>query len=211
MQVHEERSLLKKNNDFQFKFSDLYCIPNVLCYIRIALVPLFLAVYLNAQKQADYYWAVGIILIASATDVLDGFIARRFNMVTDLGKLIDPIADKLMQFSMLCVLIYKNKLVIIPVAVMVVKELTSLILGLFVYNKCVKRLSGAKWYGKICTVIVDCAVLVLLAFPQIPDVTQIIIIAVVTFALVMAWLLYTRQYCIMYRDSKNGEVGYKVY
>ena len=83
---------------------DLFTIPNLLCYFRILLVPAFLYVFLNAANREDYLFAAGIILIGGITDFLDGFIARKFNMITQLGKLIDPVADKLMQLAIIAVL-----------------------------------------------------------------------------------------------------------
>ena len=81
---------------FKFEIADLFKLPNVLCYIRILLVPLFLYVYFMAGEPKDYYMATGIVLLSGMTDFLDGQIARRCNMITDLGRIIDPVADKLM-------------------------------------------------------------------------------------------------------------------
>ena len=89
---------------------DLFKIPNILCYIRILLVPFFVYLYLS-----EYYWQSAIVLIvASLTDIADGYIARHFNMITDLGKFIDPVADNLMQFYMLFLItISRTKVLII--------------------------------------------------------------------------------------------------
>ena len=78
---------------FKFEMKDLVKLPNILCYIRIAMVPWFLYVYFTAVEPKDYYFATLIVLASGLTDFLDGQIARRCNMITDLGKLIDPIAD----------------------------------------------------------------------------------------------------------------------
>ena len=90
---------------FKFEIKDLFKLPNILCYIRIALVPLFLYLYFTAMEPKDYYIATLVVLLSGITDFLDGQIARRCNMITDLGKIIDPVADKLMQFAMLIALI----------------------------------------------------------------------------------------------------------
>ena len=76
----------------RFNKKDLFTIPNLMGYFRILLIPVFCYFYI--KKQA-YLLAAGIVLISSLTDLFDGYIARRFNMVTELGKALDPVADKL--------------------------------------------------------------------------------------------------------------------
>ena len=83
------------------KKEDFYNIPNILTYIRLLCVPAFIAVFfaVGGQKNLNVYISFGIFLFASATDLLDGFIARKFGYITDLGKMLDPLADKLLQVS----------------------------------------------------------------------------------------------------------------
>ena len=83
------------------KKEDFYNPPNILTYLRLLCVPAFIAVFfaIDGAKNLNVYIAFGIFLFASVTDVLDGFIARRFNFITDLGKMLDPLADKLLQVS----------------------------------------------------------------------------------------------------------------
>ena len=80
---------------------DFYNLPNILTYIRIICVPAFIAVFftVSPEKNLNVFVAFGIFLFASATDILDGFIARHFGLITDLGKMLDPLADKLLQVS----------------------------------------------------------------------------------------------------------------
>ena len=83
------------------KFRQLFAIPNLLCYLRIALIPYFVVTYLHAQEAIDYLYTALILAVMEITDFLDGFIARRYHMVTEIGKIIDPIADKLLQLTLL--------------------------------------------------------------------------------------------------------------
>ena len=78
---------------------EYFSIPNLMGYLRIVLVPVYLWVYLTAQNSRDYYLAAGIMLVSFLTDLLDGQVARRFNMITEFGKVLDPVADKLTQGS----------------------------------------------------------------------------------------------------------------
>ena len=70
-------------------------VPNALTLFRILLIPVYLWRYLTAQSQMDYLTAAGILLLSALSDTMDGYIARRFHQITQLGKILDPAADKL--------------------------------------------------------------------------------------------------------------------
>ena len=121
-------------------------IPNVLCIIRIILVFVFIVLALGEDDRKLYY-ALVVFLMAGATDVLDGFLARRNNWITELGKILDPLADKLMQCTVLVVLSSKGILPYWFALVFILKELVTLSMGLLV----IKRRSVvvvSRWYGK---------------------------------------------------------------
>ena len=69
----------------EFKKKDFWTIPNILCYIRILLIPFFVIMYINAESSRDYLRAASVIVLSGITDFLDGFIARKFNMITELA------------------------------------------------------------------------------------------------------------------------------
>ena len=119
------------------------CIPNILCCIRLALVFVFVYLALNDML----HWALLAFLIAGATDVLDGFLARKNNWVTELGKILDPLADKLMQCTVLVILYYLNILPIWFSLVFILKEAVTLIMGLWVIRKR-NVVVVSRWYGK---------------------------------------------------------------
>lgn len=129
---------------FKFELGDLIKIPNILCYLRILMVPLFLHIYFTADEQNDFYIATFVVMASGLTDFLDGQLARRLNMVTDLGRIIDPLADKLMQLAMLAALTVRVKYMYLLVIFLVVKELLTSILGFFVMRYAKRRLNGAK-------------------------------------------------------------------
>lgn len=118
-------------------------IPNLLCVIRILLV--FVFVYLSLNDML--YAALIVFLAAGATDVLDGFLARRYNWITDLGKILDPFADKLMQCTALIILSMRNILPIWFAIVFILKEVVTLAMGLLVIKKR-NVVVVSKWYGK---------------------------------------------------------------
>lgn len=119
-------------------------IPNILSVIRICLVFVFVAVFFSPLSKI---WALIIFLSAGATDIVDGFLARKFNWITDLGKVLDPFADKLMQCTVLvCLCIEK----VVPVWFLVVyfaKEFLTLLLG-FIAIRRRSVVVVSKWYGK---------------------------------------------------------------
>lgn len=126
---------------------DFMSIPNIITVIRIMLIPVFIWVYLDMGTT----YGIILLLIIGFTDLLDGFIARKFNMITKIGQVLDPLADKLVQLSV-CVCLYLRD--IMPlwfVIALSLKELILIIGSGFLYKKYDKS-TPAKWYGKLATV-----------------------------------------------------------
>lgn len=177
---------------------DLLKIPNLLCYLRILLVPLFIAMFMDKH----YYISALIVIIASATDILDGYIARNFNMITDWGKFIDPVADKLMQMSMLVVTIIKIPQVLIIVFIFVIKEIIMLIIGIYLYKKDT-NLNGSIKAGKLCTVVMDLVLLYFIAAPQVPDPVIYVLILIVVSFLIFSFISYMMEYKKLFKALKE--------
>lgn len=165
-------------------------IPNAISVFRIALVPVFVAAY----RAGDVFWTLTVLLLCGASDILDGSIARRYNMVTDLGKMLDPVADKLIQAAMmLCAAQHMPRMWLL-LALHVLRELSLGLLGLYV-----KRVSGqvhsAEWYGKLCTASIYVLMLALLIFPEMPgyaaDLALICCAALMIFCLIMYTVKFT--------------------
>ena len=189
---------------FKFELGDLIKMPNILCYLRILMVPLFLHIYFTAERPQDFYLATLVVMLSGLTDFFDGQIARRCNMITDLGRIIDPLADKLMQLAMLVALTVRVKYMYLLVIFLVLKEVISAVTGFFVMKFAKKRLNGAKWYGKVCTAILYVVMLALVAFPQMEVHVQDILLLVCAGALMLAFVMYVRLYIIMIVDARNG-------
>ncbi|MBQ1193763.1 MAG: CDP-alcohol phosphatidyltransferase family protein [Lachnospiraceae bacterium] len=181
---------------------DLFKLPNILCYIRILLGPLFVYIFLH-----KWYWQSAlVVIIATITDVIDGWIARKFNLVSDWGKFIDPVADKLMQFAMLAVTIIKVPWILILIVAFILKEAILLVIGLYIYHKG-RNLDGAMWCGKLCTVVLDCAMLILIAIPEswINDTLSLILIIIVFAFLLLSFVVYLNAYRTLYREMKKEQ------
>lgn len=138
-------------------------IPNILSALRIVMVGVFVWLFLSGR----YMVALGVYVLAFLTDVLDGYLARRNNWITSLGKLLDPVADKLMIFAALaCILIGKRGQTsyLILLVLEVVQQALMIIGGLLMLKK--KVVVQSDWYGKTATGIFAAGVvLALLSFP----------------------------------------------
>lgn len=112
--------------------SGLHALPNLLTLLRLALVPVLWVLMLVYRLD---YWALGVFVLATATDVLDGYLARRWHSITDFGKLMDPLADKLMVLSVLATLLIRGIIPWQPVALLATKELIMLSGAIALYKR----------------------------------------------------------------------------
>lgn len=136
-------------------------IPNILTIIRFLLIPLILYFI----SQGHYVEGFVFFTISGFTDVLDGFIARKFNLISNFGKLMDPLADKLTQISVLYILVSSNIIPVWILGIVILKELIMVIGASFLYGKDVVVYS--KWYGKLATVLFYVAIVVSLITKQL--------------------------------------------
>lgn len=185
-----------ENKTWQFKWSDLVTIPNLLTYLRFVLVIPFVYYFLNK----NYIVAAVCIGLSGLSDCLDGFLARRLNQVTSLGKILDPIADKVTLVSVaVCMVVYMPSLLPIML-VMIGKEFIMLLGGLVLLILKITP-PPAQWYGKAATIIFYvsvCTIIFLKAVFQIQNeglifVTFIITAVAMLFSLVMYTVLIIRQ------------------
>ena len=179
---------------------EYFSIPNLMGYLRIVLVPVYLWVYLTAQNSRDYYLAAGIMLVSFLTDLLDGQVARRFNMITEFGKVLDPAADKLTQIAMFICLSMRYSLALVLVVIIVLKEFTMFIMGLMVYKR-LGDVHSARWFGKAATFIVILTSFVLILFPDLSSgvATSLLILSVA--AVTLSFILYFFYYLDLLRNG----------
>ena len=185
----------------KFSVKDLWTIPNILCYIRFLLIPAFVILYIRATTPSEYLRAAIIVLISGMTDFLDGFIARKYHMITDLGKIIDPIADKLTQASLIFVLIVKIKWMYLLLIMFLLLQLFLVIAGLVMLKKGTK-LNGSKWFGKVSTTVFYASMLILVSIPTLNyHITNTLMMVCGAF-LLLSLLLYMKEYIMMYRGLR---------
>lgn len=131
---------------------NIWNIPNLLTMLRMALIGVFVWIF----REGQYGWAIAVFLAASATDILDGYIARKYHLITDFGKLMDPLADKLMLITALICLATAGWVPLWAVLVMIVKELIMVVGGTLLLKRGI--VVSARLWGKIATALFILAV-----------------------------------------------------
>ena len=171
----------------------IFSIPNILGYFRILLLPLIVWRYVTADSIAEFHMAAVIIGISGITDFLDGFIARKFNMITNLGKIVDPVADKLTQAAIVFSLSFRFQWRIPVVVLFVIKEGFMGIMGVILLKKG-KMLNGAKWFGKVSTAVLYVVMFILILAPNIQEQIANMLIVLSGLLLLMSFILYIPVY-----------------
>ncbi len=171
-------------NTYQKK---LLTIPNILSFFRLCLIPVIVWLYIGKE---DYFWTLIILLLSGLTDIVDGIIARRFNMISDFGKVFDPVADKLTQIVMLFCLVSRFKHMMILLVLLVVKEVCTGITGLISVKK-TSTVEGAVWHGKLTTVMLYSMMAIHLIWYNIPHAVSLTLVGVCIGIMLMSFIMYS--------------------
>ena len=174
-------------------------IPNMLSLFRLLLIPAIMWLYI---VRKDPLWTTAVLALSGITDIVDGIIARKCHMVSDFGKAFDPVADKLTQIAMLFCLVSRFKWMLLPLCVMVVKEVTAGILGLLVIRK-TGNVYGAVWHGKATTVSLYSMMIIHLIWFNIPGVISGILIGACTALALLSAFMYSRENVRILLEKKN--------
>lgn len=167
----------------------IWSIPNLLSIFRIVLIPVYMTIYITAESSSDYTLAAVILAVSCFTDLIDGKIARKFNMVTELGKLLDPIADKLTQLALIIALATRHMALRVFLPVFFVKELMQL-WATVKSLKNGKTLKGALMSGKISTTVLFCSLTLMVLCPNLSAAVVNILTAVCLLFLLIAFADY---------------------
>ena len=160
-------------------------VPNILTVLRFILIPFIL----HFLVYDEFILAIVFLTISGLTDILDGTIARKFNFITNFGKLIDPLADKITQLSILWMLVSKNIIPLWILVIVLLKEATMVAGASFLYGK--ELVVSSKWYGKASTVLFYLAIVLTMIFKDLQIQTSIhlllyyVALAMTIFSLVM--------------------------
>ncbi len=152
-------------------------IPNILTAIRLVLVPIFPIIYFSNLENAHYF-ALIIFIIAGFTDYLDGYIARKYDIITPFGTAFDPLADKLMLLTALFSLYLDHFIPLWVLIIMMVKECILIVTGIFLYTRKEKVIIPANVFGKMATIVFSLAVVLLLITPNTSWLQVLLMLAV---------------------------------
>lgn len=172
---------------------DFFTIPNILSLFRLTLIPVYAGLYLNATEKYQFILAGTILTISCLTDMIDGKIARKYGMITTLGKVLDPLADKLTQLTLTICLSMKYPVLYPVLSLFVKKELFQLVLGI-VFLRRGKMLPGALMAGKVCTTVLFVSLILLVFMPDMSHGTVTLIAAVDSIFLMISFVSYALAY-----------------
>lgn len=189
----------------RFSKKEIFSIPNLMGYFRILLIPVFCYLYITAETEREYLYAALVVLLSSLTDLFDGKIARDFHMVTELGKALDTIADKLTHAALAICLATRYPMMWALIALMLVKEGYMGVMGL-IFLKKGKMLDGAMWFGKVCTAVLFAGLLVLFLFSQLEAAVVNGIIMIMMGIMIVTLCMYVPVFQKMkHEEKKDGE------
>ncbi len=167
-------------------------VPNALSLFRLILLPVFAVLYLMSDTNpALLYWSFGVLVLSGLTDSLDGIIARKFNQITDLGKLLDPVADKLTQVTVVICLAVRNPAIIGLGVLCLGKELCQGIGGLILLRRGMK-IHGARWYGKVSTFVFYGVMALIVLWPGMPFPLMAALVGLVAVLMLFAFFNYMK-------------------
>lgn len=176
---------------------DIFTIPNILSAFRIVLAGLLLWTFYNPEVKEKRFFLTFILLISALTDFLDGKIARKFHMVSELGKVLDPIADKITQ-GVLIICLLSEYAALKPVFLLfIIKESYMAAAGLKVISK-TNQNEGAMWYGKVNTAVFYTVMLILIFLPNLSKKTANLLIAASGACMLFSFIMYGRKYAKLY-------------
>lgn len=176
-------------------------IPNILSAIRICLVPVFVIAYFTSKNDINFA-AAGIYALAAATDVLDGYLARRNNWITDLGRILDPLGDKLMTFAVISCITISGRFPVFVLVLFVAKELCMMAGGIIIHNKYKLEMPPSNRLGKASTALFFVVCATVLLFPSLKrSVTS----AMVTLAIAVAFAALGSYIMTFMAVSKNKD------
>lgn len=161
--------------------------------IRIAFIPVYAYLYLTAENMKDYYICTCLMGASMITDLFDGMIARKFNMITTLGKILDPIADKLTQVVVLICLATRFIPLFWVLGVFLAKEGFMTVMGLITLRKG-RMLDGALMAGKVCTAVLFLSMGLLMLMPYMSNEGAIIIAVIDILAMFISFWFYLSTY-----------------
>ena len=181
-------------------FTNVWTVPNVLTMLRLVMIPVFVVLFIKAHPVPDWHEAINVWLkaslavfvLASLTDMLDGFLARKLNQITDFGKLFDPLADKLMVLTAMVCQAVVGVFPWIAIAIVAAKELYMVLGGIFMLSRDVVVYSNLA--GKAAQVSFIIALILSFFHDSLDPQWDVIVLWITVGLALLAMIVYTAEY-----------------
>lgn len=175
-------------------------VPNILSTIRICLVPVFVMTYFYESGSIKIY-AAAVYALASFTDFLDGYIARKYNLISNLGKILDPVGDKLMTLAVLACITIDHVIPFWALLVALIKEMLMLFGGAIIRKREGGEIPSSNIIGKTSTVVFFVVCVTLMLFRRIPDNVAAMMISGAILLMLMALISYIRTFIYIMKKT----------
>ncbi len=178
---------------------EIFTIPNILSFIRLFMIPLIVWLYTVKHR---YLLTIILVAVSAVTDVVDGRIARKYNLVSEIGKVLDPVADKLTQFALVVCLATRYEKMLYIAATLLLREMLMLLFGFIAATKR-HKMFNSRWFGKLATVTVYLSVGLLLIFSDMREEFVNVIMLVSEIVIVLSMFLYVAMFVSFIRQPKD--------
>ena len=179
----------------------VFTLPNMLSVLRLLMIPVIVWLYLGKK---NYPATLAVLVLSGITDVVDGMIARKFGMISDLGKALDPIADKLTQIAALFCLVSRFRHMLVPLGILIIKEFFTGIVNLISIKR-TKAVKSAVWHGKLTTVSLYVMLGLHLIWYSIPDSVSLVTAGVCVGIMLMSFIMYSVMYIRAIRNRSYDD------
>ncbi len=180
----------------------LITLPNILSFVRILMIPFIILSFL----QREYLLGAVFVILSGLTDLLDGYAARRFGDITKIGKMLDPVADKLTQVAILIGLVIYFPLAAITLVIFVLKEFTMALYNLYFMYKG-HEYEGAIIYGKVSTMVFYISMIIIFLIKGMSTTLSVFLLILTTSFLLISWIGHMIEYTNQYKEYKRkGEL-----
>ena len=183
-------------------------VPNILSIFRICLVPIFVVVYFSDENDHNLY-AVLIYALAAFSDFLDGFIARRYKVSSNLGKVLDPLGDKLMTIAVMVCITIDGLIPLWAVLLAALKELMMGAGGIVLHKKAQAEIPASNIIGKASTVVFFLVCVTLMLFRDIPDWGSVTLISLAIGLTFIALVSYLIKYIKIMKSTEVSQTSTK--
>ncbi|MBR6413156.1 MAG: CDP-diacylglycerol--glycerol-3-phosphate 3-phosphatidyltransferase [Oscillospiraceae bacterium] len=170
--------------------------------IRVAMIPAFLIAFLLSPAHPWLKWlSLGLFILASLTDFVDGYVARKYNQISDFGKFLDPLADKLLVIAAMCVFCQWNLMPAWALIIVLTREFAVTGLRLIAVGK--GRVIAAGWSGKVKTFSTMVALCIWIVFHEWTWLNWVIVLVIVLPTIYSGVEYFVKNWDVLDLEQKN--------